>query len=188
MPKISVIKDLMTDANNRYEAVNKCTYRSDRKKNAEPGDLPMVEKITGKTQEEAFEILLPYLEDKYKKNEVEISQKMKEFQETLNQYKDIIFEKIEKLTKHPIDYDEIIMFLTTYRRCPYDREKGYIQLALSANKLRALNILAHEVLHFQFHKYYSNLPRIKSLNFEQFDTIKESLTFLLNFEFEGIPM
>lgn len=148
----------------------------------------MVEKITGKTQEEAFEILLPYLEDKYKKNEVEISQKMKEFQETLNQYKDIIFEKIEKLTKHPIDYDEIIMFLTTYRRCPYDREKGYIRLALSANKLRALNILAHEVLHFQFHKYYSNLPRIKSLNFEQFDTIKESLTFLLNFEFEGIPM
>jgi hypothetical protein len=188
MPKISVVKDLMTDANNRYEAVNKCTYRSDRKKNAKLEDLPMVEKITGKTKEAAFEMLLPYLEDKYKKNEVEILQKMKEFQEVLNQYKDIIFQKIEELTKHPIDYDEIIMFLTTYRRCPYDREKGYIRLAIDADKSRILTILAHEVLHFQFHKYYSNLPRIKSLNFEQFDTIKESLTFLLNFEFKGIPM
>lgn len=188
MPKISVIKDISTDANNRYEAVNKCTYRSDRKKNAKPEDLPIVEKITGKTKEDAFDILLPYLEEKYEKNDIEISQKMKEFQEVLDQNKDAIFKNMERLTKHPIDYDEIIMFLTTYPRCPYNREKWYIWLALSANKLRALNILAHEVLHFQFHKYYSNLPRIKALNFQQFDTIKESLTFLLNHEFKDIIM
>ncbi|MEI8252842.1 MAG: hypothetical protein WCG25_03735 [bacterium] len=46
MTKISVVKDLETDADNRYNATNNCSYRSDRKKFVKSEDLPIVEKIT----------------------------------------------------------------------------------------------------------------------------------------------
>lgn len=188
MTKISIIKDLETDASNRYEAINTCNYRSDWLSKAKPEDMPIIEEIKGKTREDTYDILLPYLKEKYQKNDIEISKKLKDAQEILDQYKDLIFEKIEKLTKHKIDYDEIKLFITTYPRCPYNREKGYIRLAIGASNSSMLTILTHEILHFQFHKYYSNNPEVKLLNPQQFDTIKESLTFLLNYEFKGVPM
>ena len=186
MTKITIIKNIETDASNRYESINTRNYRSDWLSKARPEDMPIVEQIKGKTREDAYDILLPYLEEKYKKNNIEISQKINEAQEKLDKNKDIIFEKMERLTKHKIDYDEIKLFLTTFDRCPYNREKGYIRFAVSANKSWILNIFTHELLHFQFHKYYSNHPKVALLNTQQFDTIKESLTFLLNYEFNDV--
>jgi hypothetical protein len=49
-----------------------------------------------------------------------------------------------------------------------------------------LNIVAHEILHFQFHTYYSDYPKVKLLDPEQYYLLKESLTFLLNHEFKDI--
>jgi hypothetical protein len=42
---------------------------------------------------------------------------------------------------------------------------------------------AHELLHMQTHKYYENEYPMNQLNKQQFNLIKESLTFLLNHEF-----
>jgi hypothetical protein len=42
----------------------------------------------------------------------------------------------------------------------------------------------HELLHFQTHKYYENEYPMNQLNWKQFNLIKESLTFLLNHEFQ----
>jgi hypothetical protein len=47
-----------------------------------------------------------------------------------------------------------------------------------------VRIFLHETLHFQFHWRYSNNPKVKSLSKNQFDNLKESLTFLLNYEFK----
>lgn len=188
MTKLSVIQDVATDADNWYNAVNTCTYKSNWKLRAKPEDKPMVEAISWKTKEEAFDLLFPYLEEKYENNKELITKKKQEAEEILGQYKDEIFTRMANLTKHPVAYDEIKLFITTYPRCPYNWEKWYIRLAINISKEQMLNILAHEVIHFQFHKYYSSHPKVKLLNFEQFDTLKESLSFLLNHEFPGIPM
>ena len=47
---------------------------------------------------------------------------------------------------------------------------------------------AHELLHMQTHKYYENEYPMNQLNRQQFNLIKESLTFLLNHEFPNVNM
>ena len=47
-----------------------------------------------------------------------------------------------------------------------------------------VRIFLHETLHFQFHWRYSNNPKVELLSKKQFDDLKESLTFLLNYEFK----
>ena len=44
-------------------------------------------------------------------------------------------------------------------------------------------LFAHELLHMQTHKYYEKEFPMNQLNKQQFNLIKESLTFLLNYEF-----
>jgi hypothetical protein len=44
----------------------------------------------------------------------------------------------------------------------------------------------HELLHFQTHKYYENIPPMNKLDKQQFNLLKESLTFLINYEFPEI--
>lgn len=90
MTIISIIKDLETDASNRYEAINTCSYRSDWLSRVKSEDIPIVEQIKGKTREDTYDILLPYLEDKYKKNDIKISKKLKDAQEIIDKYKDFI--------------------------------------------------------------------------------------------------
>jgi hypothetical protein len=43
---------------------------------------------------------------------------------------------------------------------------------------------AHELIHMQTHKYYENVEPMSKLTPKQFNDLKESLTFLLNHEFE----
>jgi hypothetical protein len=42
----------------------------------------------------------------------------------------------------------------------------------------------HELLHFQFIHHFANHPAIIDLNIEQFEFLKEALTFILNYEFK----
>jgi hypothetical protein len=46
----------------------------------------------------------------------------------------------------------------------------------------------HELIHMQTHKYYQFEHPMNQLNRQQFNLIKESLTFLLNHEFPNVDM
>jgi len=189
MTKLTLVENIITDANNRYEAINPTEWKDhwfDWKSQARPEDKPMVEQISWKTKQDAFDILIPYLEDKYKSIDFNLSKKKQIAEKFLEQNKDVLFWRIAELTKHPIEYNEIQLFITTYARCPYNREKWYIRLSINTTPERMLSIVAHEILHFQFHKYYSNNPKVKILNQDQYYLLKESLTFLLNIEFKNI--
>lgn len=183
MTKIHVTYDLQTDANNRREATNKCNYRSNRKEKAFDRQKEMVAIIENKPQEIANQHLLPFLEKYYVDNQKEFSHRVKIAEETFEKEGQKILDRIAKITKFPIDHEQINMFITTYPRCPYNWEKGYIWMAIKMSPEHIKRLLAHEVIHFQFHKYYSDLPEIASLTFPQYDTLKESLTFLINHEF-----
>ena len=104
MTKLTLVQDLLTDANNRYEAINPNSFQDhwyDWKEQASPEDKPTVKKIFGKTQKEAFDILVPYLEEKYKDTEWLLSQRKQIAEEFLEHNKDALFWYMEKITKHP---------------------------------------------------------------------------------------
>jgi translation initiation factor 2 alpha subunit (eIF-2alpha) len=82
-------------------------------------DLLILDKIKNTTVEEAFKILMPYLENKYENNKEFIDSTAKEIKTILDLQKDEVFKVLEKLTKHPIEYKEIKIRLTTLNRCPY---------------------------------------------------------------------
>jgi len=177
------------DASNRWEACNRQSHWRNWKDFAKPEDKEIVDQIAWKSKEDANLILIPYLEKKYKEYKSDIDAKIILANSGLQSQKDQIFLCMEKLTKHPVEYEEIIFWVTTFPRCPYNWEKWYIRLYINSEFPRYwTRTLTHEVLHFQFHKYYSNHPRVKLLSKEQFEIIKESLTFLLNYEFPGVDM
>jgi hypothetical protein len=65
---------------------------------------------------------MPYLENKYENNKELIDSTAKEIKTILDLQKDEVFKVLEKLTKHPIEYKEIKIRLTTLNRCPYTWE------------------------------------------------------------------
>jgi hypothetical protein len=123
MTKLTIIQDLETDANNWYESINTCKYQSDWKSYAKPYQKHIVQQIENKTKEESFAILTPYLENLYNTNKQTTEQRIQEVQQLLEQYKEPILQRITSLTKYPIKYNEIKLFLTTYPRCPYNWQK-----------------------------------------------------------------
>jgi len=132
-------------------------------------------------------ILIPFLENKYNDNKKEIDDAAKQIKTILDDQKDKIFELMEKLTKKPIFNETFTIRYTTCQRAPYTRETGEIRMMEPSKKefryKYRTKSFAHELLHFQTHKYYENISPMNKLNHQQFNLLKESLTFLLNYEF-----
>ena len=99
---------------------------------------------------------------------------------------------MEELTKRPIFNEKFQIWYTTCKRWPYNRRTWEIWTFDPSEKswrLRAWSCgFAHELLHFQTHKYYENEHPMNQLNWKQFNLIKESLTFLLNHEFPWVDL
>lgn len=142
--------------------------------------------------DESKEILVPFLEKKYSENREEIDDAAKQIKIKLDTQKDQIFELMEKLTKKPIFNEKFQIRYTTCKRWPYNWNTWEIRMVEPHEKgwrLRAWSCgFAHELLHFQTHKYYENEYPMNQLNKQQFNLIKESLTFLLNHEFPWVNL
>lgn len=189
MPEIFSSYDIEKDAWNwRWTMNSSINATHHRTSNPEAQDI--FEKIKWLSQEEANKFLIPFLEKKYKDNREEIDDAVKQIKIKLDTQKDQIFELMEKLTKRPIFNDNFQIRYTTCRRWPYNRETWEIWMMEPQEKgwrLKARSWgFTHELLHFQTHKYYENEYPIKQLNKQQFNLIKESLTFLLNYEFPWV--
>ena len=191
MPEIFSWYDIGKDAWNWWCAMNSFTnWRWYESMGDEAQDI--FRKIKWLSQEEANKILIPFLEKNYNENCEEIDDTVKQIKIKLDTQKDQIFKLMEKLTKKPIFNKKFQIWYTTCKRWPYNwrtweiwtfdpPEKGW--------RLRAWSWgFAHELLHFQTHKYYENEYPMNQLNKQQFNLIKESLTFLLNYEFPWVNL
>ena len=191
MPEITSTYDIDRDWINRWRGANRFT-NSNWIKFMPLEDQEMVAKLKGLDEEEAKKIITPYLEKKYQLNKEKMDEAVVKMTEYLNEQKAELFEAMEKLTRHPIDYALFTIYLTTLNRCPYGWQEGSIWMVDTKNpKFRKRNwtgIFAHELLHMQTHKYYENVEPMSKLTPKQFNDLKESLTFLLNHEFEWIDM
>ena len=189
MPTITSNYDIEKDAQNRWEAMNKFTnwrwYDNMDNKSQE-----IFKKITWIPFDKGLEILIPFLKKRYKDNQKKIDESAKEIKIKLDTQKDQIFELMEKLTKRPISNENFQIRYTTCLRAPYNRKTWEIRMMEPSKKEFRLKYrtksFVHELLHFQTHKYYENIPPMNQLEKWQFNLLKESLTFLINHEFKTI--
>ena len=191
LPEITSSYDIQKDAYNWRSAMNLFTnWRSYEKMSEE--DLNIFSQIKWLSQEEANKILLPYLDKKYQANREYIEETVGDIKDILDKQKNLIFENMEKLTKHPILRDNFHIYFTTCLRGPYDWRTWEIWTMDVSKKDRRIKwrtkAFAHELLHMQTHKYYQFEHPMNQLNRQQFNLIKESLTFLLNHEFQWVDM
>ncbi len=190
MPEIISKYDIDKDWKNRWRAANSFT-NGNWVKSMPIEDQEMVEKLKGLNEEETKKIITPYLEEKYQLNKEKMDEVVVKMTEYLNEQKAELFEAMEKLTRHSIDYELFTIYLTTLNRCPYSWQNGEIWMVDTKTEYRKRNwtgIFAHELLHMQTHKYYENVEPMSKLTPKQFNDLKESLTFLLNHEFKGVDM
>ncbi len=155
-------------------------------------DRNILSQIKWLSQEDANIILIPFLDKKYKDNHEEINDAVSQIKIKLDTQKDQILKLMEELTKRPIFNEKFQIWYTTCKRWPYNRRTWEIWTFDPPEKswrLRAWSCgFAHELLHFQTHKYYENEKPMNLLNKQQFNLIKESLTFLLNHEFPWVNL
>ena len=184
MPEIIGKYDIKVDSSNRWQAANLST-NSNWVQFMPKEDQEMVAKLKWLTEKEAENIMKPYLEKKYQQNKENMDDAVEKMinRDRLD---------TEKLTRHSIEYEMFTIYLTTLNRCPYNWHDGTIWMVDSRSpEYRSKMwrwIFAHELLHMQTHKYYENVEPMSRLSPKQFNDLKESLTFLLNHEFDWIDM
>ena len=191
MPTITSCYNIKKDAQNRREAVNNSinwTWYKEMNEEAQS----IFKQITGMPFDMSIDILIPFLEKKYNENREKIDGSAKEIKTKLDTQKNQIFELMENLTKRPIFNENFQIRYTTCKRWPYNRKTWEIWMMEPREQSRRLKFrtksFVHELLHFQTHKYYENIPPMNQLDKWQFNLLKESLTFLINHEFKTIDI
>ena len=101
---------------------------------------------------------------------------------------DIVEEKIfalfEQITKKPFVFRDvpITAVITTAKLAPYNVHERWLMLFPSATIEYARTLIAHELLHFHFHEQYEQALIKNGVSKDDFHTIKEAMTVLLNAE------
>jgi hypothetical protein len=177
-PSYKIKLSVEQDALNWYNA---CNGKSMQGKDwTEKMDPIAVKVITGLSREKAFDFLIPYLNEKYKKEEPEILA-FKEFAEREFSVK---FSKACEEMKNAMGgmelyRDDFTIYITTINRCPYNKETGTLYVSILGKD--PISIFLHELCHFQFiHYWQENIDSpVNKLNDEEFNYLKESLTMII---------
>ena len=167
--------DIRRDARNIWQACNKVSHGMDWKKRAEPN---VYKHVVGKTQKQAFKWLLPYLKKLYK--DIDLKSVARKMERDLDVEFPKIISVLEEITQKPIYRKDFTLFLTTFPRCPYNFDKGYIWVFYKDGKSRTINTLLHEILHFQFMQYYGKKVWKKVGSDVKWQAIKEGMVVILN--------
>lgn len=154
----------------------------------------------GQTIEEVY---FPFAVDKVKTiNSLQKNKQISEIEKVIDNklLKIIINKQIEKLnivwlnnvekkffqaTKqfYEIDFepsDKFSAYFTYMRLASYEENKNFFFISIWTNPLYQITTIAHEVLHLLFIKYYKQHCTDKNLTKNQFEHLKEALTFVLN--------
>lgn len=137
-------------------------------------------RIAGKTEGEAEKFLAPYLKKLYRSECV--SERLPEIQRGFKKIQKRLFARMTKVTGRPIYRRRFTCFLTTFPRCPYDFDHGYVWLIARKSFDDQVATFIHELLHFQYFAYYGE--RVwNELGRDKHTRLKEAMTVILNDEF-----
>jgi hypothetical protein len=173
-------QNIYQDAWNWWDACNCITHGVDHSELMIP---KVVKAIKGKNQKEAYRFLIPFLREKYLEEKDEIEKSKQNIVRQFNQYFEKACDKIAEVMGKPIYRPDFHFFLTTFGRCPYNKNKGYVWLYVY--RTSAIHTFLHELCHFQFIHYWRENPKspVSKLSDAQFEFLKESLTIILDKNF-----
>lgn len=134
---------------------------------------------------EAIKVIRGYLRKRYHGRKLEFRKISRILEEAWTKRRVDIEKQLVKLYCQKIPFEKIYIYLTTTPICPYNFKKREIMICHGVPVERQINILKHELNHFMFYFYFSDLQ--KELGREKFESLKEGLAILTNPEEKGYP-
>ncbi|MBU4360694.1 hypothetical protein KKA66_02485 [Patescibacteria group bacterium] len=116
-----------------------------------------------------------------KKNNINVNEKIKEFQISWNKVNDEFFKRVKNIFKINLPCEKINAYLTVNDRCGYSIIDNLFFVSVGTNQPK--RIVMHELFHF--YTWYALGKELKDRNIgkQKYYDIKESLTIILNLEF-----
>jgi hypothetical protein len=183
MPKIKFKIDFKEDARNWVRIINAKKNKFGNSYGYMIGRIEkdLLKKIKeASSREKAEKVVFDYLK-KESDNfvpEMKAVQKMLEFY--LQEKGDDLFKLIEKITEKPMYTDTFNATFTLMSSCPYNSKTNWFMVMGQKPTTRQVTNIFHEILHLQFIHYYQDYCKERGLTKQQFEDLKEALTFLLN--------
>ena len=187
MTRVTFTFYLEGDMRNWWRACNGSNYGIDWKMLIAPN---LRRGIAGVKYEKAVKFLKPYIKNLYKRKKRHIRELMDVCSVYWADNEKEIFKRLRKITKHPIWPAKIYCYYTSFPRCPYGMAKNHAFLYITQLYLKykkgCASTMLHEIMHFQFHKYFWEYCKKRGLDENQTQHLKEAVTFLINEEFSGL--
>ena len=139
--------------------------------------------IKGKTQKEASKIIERNLSNIHNNPLIKIY--LEAVSKAWKSIEKKYFENLVKITKKPICSEKFTAYTTTTVRCPYEKKENWFMINFFSPIPHSLKTIGHEIMHFQFYKYYFDEIE-KEIGKEKTEDLKEALTVLLNLEFRNL--
>lgn len=183
--KFTINQDIHKDAWNWWDAVNKISHGEkwiDRLPELEK--KAVAEHCVGKTEDEALNFLIPYLEENYyKPKKISYDESMRSMNDLFENNFQKGCDKLVEVMGKPLFRNDFSIFLTTFNRGPYNKNDGWFMIGYNWNA--PLKTALHEICHFQFINYWRENPdsEVCKMAFKDFDYLKESLTIILDEDF-----
>lgn len=171
--------DREKDIFNCWETCNKDSSWYDHKKNVSPTILEICER---KEFNECKDELLSYRKKMYFSGFIE--EFVKSIQNSWNKIGKEYFDRLEKIMKVKSE-KKFVAYVTTVTRCPYSIKEDWFMVSFFRNIIQSMVTTGHEIMHLYFHEFYwDNIE--KQIGKEKTGDLKESLTILLNLEFQDL--
>lgn len=179
-PKLNFIFDKERDLKNIWETANSKSRFMDFSKN-------MPKKWVEICKDKSFKECHDQLEKELKI--IHDSELISYFVECVNKsWKSIekeYFKRLENITGKKIISNDVIVYITTAGRCPYDYKYEWFFVNYFSSFSQVLATCGHELMHFNFHQFFCNDVE-KQIGKDKTSDLKEALTMLLNIEFNDL--
>ncbi|TSC94534.1 MAG: hypothetical protein Athens101410_768 [Parcubacteria group bacterium Athens1014_10] len=188
MPKVEFKYDISKDGWNILRVIDTPPFfdKEDKSKCLIGIDKSLVEKV--KKEKDLLikkQIIKNYLANFLEKEKKLIKGKIKSFSQEWNKINNTYFDKLSFVLNITIPKNNIYTaYLTNAGSCPFNVPEGWFMVRIKDEKVDA--IAAHEIMHIEFVRAYGFFCKDLGLPQKRFNDLRESLTVLLNEEFEGI--
>lgn len=114
-----------------------------------------------------------------------IKEELKAIESSWKKIEKKFFKRLEVITQQPIFTNHFRCYFTSGFMCPYNEKENWFMVSMWRAVPSQITTVCHELLHFQFLHHYKKHCKI-FLSKKQIENLKESLTFLLNTDFNDL--
>ncbi len=142
------------------------------------------------SSKEKIKVIKNFIEEYYKKHQREIEENLMEIEKDWNGIKNDFFRLVDKIFKnHPWPKGKYIAYVTIWGIYPRDIKEKIFFIPYKDKKL-ALEVIAHEMLHFIFYDYlYSHYPKYKKKKYQKrIWKISESFNVIIQNQREWVAL